>query len=77
MSSSAYFVTLTYDNNHVPISEHGFPTLCKRDFQLFMKRLRFNTGVKIKYYVAGEYGSTNHRPHYHAVIFGAPNDKCH
>lgn len=46
---SAYFVTLTYNNEHVPISYYADPetgeafpsmTLRKRDFQLFMKRLR-------------------------------------
>ena len=30
------FITLTYDNEHLP--EHN--TLVKKDFQLFMKRLR-------------------------------------
>ena len=30
------FITLTYDNDHLP--EHN--TLVKKDFQLFMKRLR-------------------------------------
>uniref|UniRef100_A0AAU8B2M0 Replication initiator protein n=1 Tax=Dulem virus 121 TaxID=3145598 RepID=A0AAU8B2M0_9VIRU len=46
---SAYFVTLTYNNEHVPRSYYADPetgevqqslTLRKRDFQLFMKRLR-------------------------------------
>lgn len=45
----AYFVTLTYDDEHVPRAWYADPetgeamqsmTLCKRDFQLFMKRLR-------------------------------------
>lgn len=45
----AYFVTLTYDDDHVPRSWYSDPetgeafqsmTLRKRDFQLFMKRLR-------------------------------------
>lgn len=35
-----------------------------------MKRLRFNTGVKIRYFACGEYGEKTHRPHYHAIIFG-------
>lgn len=49
-------------------------TLYKRDFQLFMKRLRkyiYQTeGKKIKYLMCGEYGEQRHRPHYHAIIFG-------
>lgn len=57
-SVSAHFVTLTYDTRFVPISENGFMTLKKSDFQDFMKRLRFNTGIQgIKYYAVGEYGS--------------------
>lgn len=74
VSSSAHFVTLTYDTVHVPISEHGFPTLCKSDFQCYMKRLRkLCDGVRLKYYVAGEYGTKNHRPHYHAIVFNVPS----
>ena len=38
VSSSSYFITLTYDNP--PMSENGFMTLKKSDFQKFMKRLR-------------------------------------
>lgn len=64
------FITLTYSHETVPISQNGFMTLCKSDFQDFIKRLRFNTKCKtIKYYACGEYGSTTWRPHYHAIIF--------
>lgn len=70
----AHFVTLTYDTRFVPISENGFMTLNKRDFQLFMKRLREQSGVTgIKYYACGEYGSQTKRPHYHAIIYGIPD----
>lgn len=37
-------------------------------FQLFIKRLR-NAGHKIRYLVAGEYGETFDRSHFHAVLF--------
>lgn len=46
---SAYFCTFTYDDDHVPQSWYADPetgeahpslTLCKRDFQLLMKRIR-------------------------------------
>ena len=67
----AIFLTLTYNDDHLPLSPQGFPTLCKRDVQLFLKRLRRHLGDKrIRYYLAGEYGSTTHRPHYHAIIYG-------
>lgn len=77
---SSYFVTLTYDDAHVPVNYYPDPetgeampacSLCKRDFQLFMKRLRKRFGDDhIRFFAAGEYGSTTFRPHYHAIIFG-------
>lgn len=77
---SAYFMTLTYDNDHVPVSYYPDPntgealealTLCKRDCQLFMKRLRRSFSAdNIRFFMSGEYGSTTFRPHYHAIVFG-------
>lgn len=71
VSQSAHFITLTYANQHVPISSNGFPSLRKRDVQLFFKRLRKGSTGNIKYYVCGEYGGKTDRPHYHAIIFNA------
>lgn len=80
VSQSAHFVTLTYDTNHVPISDNGFMTLDKTDVQKFFKRLRKAMWVnkdplhdKVKYYIAGEYGTNTKRPHYHAIIFNCPD----
>ena len=56
-----YFVTLTYDDNHVK-------DLNKRDLQLFLKRFRKKTGFEMKYYITGEYGEMTFRPHYHAIF---------
>lgn len=72
---SAYFVTLTYDDEHVPTvhTPRGdlAHTLCKRDFQLFMKRLRKRIApARIRYFACGEYGGKTFRPHFHAIIFG-------
>lgn len=72
---SAYFVTLTYDDAHVPrsVSKDGVPhlTLDKRDCQLFFKRLRKAfPDDHIRYFLAGEYGDQTHRPHYHVIVFG-------
>ena len=67
----AIFVTLTYSNEHLPLSSDGIPTLCIRDTQLFMKRLRKHFSDKrIRFYLVGEYGSKTSRPHYHAILFG-------
>lgn len=76
------FITLTYDNEHLP--EMG--TLVKKDFQDFMKRFRkefvyapdytavsdFRLGsvARIRFFHCGEYGERFGRPHYHACIFG-------
>ena len=72
---TATFLTLTYDDAHMT-SDNG---LCKRDFQLFVKRLRKDLEpLKIKYYACGEYGELTKRPHYHAVLFGvSPSSKLY
>lgn len=77
---SAYFVTLTYDDLHVPRSYYTDEktgevftslTLVKRDFQLFMKRLRKKfSDDHIRFFMSGEYGTNSFRPHYHAILFG-------
>lgn len=77
---SGHFITLTYNTHYVPLSPKGFMTLQKNDCQLFMKRLRkihtdhdiFNR--PLKYYIAGEYGTNNLRPHYHMLLFNADID---
>lgn len=71
----AVFVTLTYNNENLPLTNEGVPTLNLRDIQLFMKRLRKKFSQhRIRYFLAGEYGPKNKRPHYHAIIFGLSLD---
>jgi hypothetical protein len=60
------FITLTYAPEHLP-SDYS---IHKEELQKFFKRLRKNTGVKLRYFACGEYGEQNNRPHYHAIIFG-------
>lgn len=58
------FVTLTYSpENLLSLS------LKYRDFQLFMKRLRKACGPT-RFFMCGEYGDENGRPHFHALLFG-------
>lgn len=64
VSSSAFFITLTYDAEHLP--EDG--NLRKEDLQIFMRSLR-KKNPGIRYFAIGEYGTEKGRPHYHAVIF--------
>lgn len=65
-------LTLTYDNEHLPVDG----SVSRRDFQLFLKRLRKSIDpVKIRYFGCGEYGTNNKRPHYHLVVIGwEPSD---
>lgn len=60
------FLTLTYDDDHLP----AYRSLVKRDFQLFMKRLRKRYGSGVRFYGCGEYGDQMGRPHYHICLFG-------
>lgn len=67
----AIFVTLTYRNENLPLGELGVPSLRLCDLQKFFKRLRKRfSGIRIRYYCAGEYGPRTHRPHYHGIIYG-------
>lgn len=74
LHESNSFVTLTYDDQHLPPGG----TLVKRDWQLFMKRLRRRFSIYDvslghwlpRFFMCGEYGELNGRPHYHACLFG-------
>ena len=67
-SDRTCFITLTYSDAPNSVS--------KRDFQLFLKRLRRRLEpTLIRYFGCGEYGEINGRPHYHLLIFGwSPDD---
>lgn len=68
------FITLTYDDENLIYGK--IPTLYHPHFIEFRDRLRsyiryhYGKDVKIKYYMCGEYGTKNFRPHYHAIITG-------
>lgn len=65
MHDRCSFVTLTYDDEHLP--EDG--SLHVEDWQRFAKRVRRGVGP-FRYFAAGEYGDENLRPHWHACFFG-------
>lgn len=68
MHESSVFVTLTYDNEHLPVDAKGVETLRPRDYVLFMKRLRL-THAGVRFFQCGEYGDRLKRPHHHALLF--------
>lgn len=62
------FITLTFDDDSLVKRDEPM-SLDKRDFQLFMKRLRKKFS-NVRYFMCGEYGDLFKRPHYHAILFG-------
>lgn len=65
-SQCALFVTLTYNDEHLPPDHNLRP----KDLTNFIKRLRkIYAPIKIRYYAVGEYGGTTYRPHYHIVLY--------
>lgn len=73
-SSHSYFLTLTYDDEHL-----SNPSLSKKDMQKFMKDLReyyrIHYGItNIRFFGCGEYGSTSFRKHFHLLVFNMPID---
>lgn len=71
----ASFLTLTYEDKHLPIGspQHSIPTLTRGQtghMTLFQKRLRKYLKNPIKMFQCGEYGEKTHRPHHHCILFG-------
>ena len=66
------YVTLTYSDDSLPPGG----SVCLRDVQLFMKKLRKKKGScssnPVRFFLGAEYGDENYRPHYHALLFNCP-----
>lgn len=71
-------LTLTYDEQHIPKTQgidvktgelKEVQTLKKKDVQDFLKRLRKAFKGPIRYFMCGEYGTKNGRPHYHLIVY--------
>lgn len=60
------FITLTYRDESLPKNSN----LTHEHFQKFIKSYKKRTGKNCRYFMCGEYGSKNNRPHYHAILFG-------
>ena len=59
------YLTLTYSDKYLPENR----SVDVGEMQRFMKRLRKKYGVGIRFYLCGEYGEENGRPHYHVLLF--------
>lgn len=74
MSSFVYFVTLTYDDQHVPLLKLDDQVILYADYshiQDMFKRLRNNEVLDrdFRYLCVNEYGDKFSRPHFHLLIF--------
>lgn len=87
MHEHNWFVTLTYDNEHLPMpipsySRHSYEfglwsPLLYEHFEAFKKRLleymRYHYDFEgIRFLMCGEYGPKNGRPHFHAIFYNLP-----
>lgn len=72
MYDSNMFLTLTYDDEHLP--EHRI--VSKQELTKFLRALRDRYRrlghVGVRYFACGEYGEKTLRPHYHVLLFNAP-----
>lgn len=64
---SVTFITLTYDDEHLPADVAE----AKKQYQDFCRRLR-KEGVVFRYLASLERGDLNGRLHWHAILFGVP-----
>lgn len=80
MSSYIYFITLTYDNAHIPSIEIDGEKFLYADYdhiQNMFKRFRNLDNIdgrEFRYLTVNEYGDKKHRPHFHILLFVAKLD---
>lgn len=68
------FLTLTYRSSDDPAKEIW--SLEPRHHRQFMDALRKRMApIRVRFYMVGEYGERNDRPHFHYVLFGYPSCK--
>ena len=74
-SSYIYFITLTYDNEHIPSIELEGEKFLYANYdhiQGMFKRFRNLDNIdgrEFRYLSVNEYGDRNHRPHFHLLLF--------
>lgn len=75
----SYFITLTYDDEHICNLPHSTSydlyALEYNDMSDFIKKLRNKFRFcNIDYYYSGEYGDQQFRPHFHLIVYNLPLD---
>lgn len=64
------FITLTYNDLNLPLTDSGVPTLDPKHLHTFIKNLRYDLGKQtFRYFACGEYGDQFERPHMHMILF--------
>lgn len=67
-------ITLTYDDENLPLLPDGRGNLVPKHLQDFLKRFRARISPRlIRFYGCGEYGDDSDRPHFHLCMFNYPN----
>lgn len=74
MTSYVYFITLTYNDEHLPFLEldgEKFFYADYDDIQNCFKRFRAGNHIDrdFRYMTVNEYGDKKHRPHFHCLLF--------
>lgn len=85
---SSFFLTLTYDDEHIPLPERRidkqtgevfyYYPLVKSDLQKFLKLVRikwkrlYGQDLNLRYFACGEFGDKTGRPHFHLCVMNLP-----
>lgn len=74
-SVSCFFVTLTYDDDHLPRMRDGRPAFCPTHIDWFLQSIKTRLvydGIgkdKMSYFIVSEKGSLKGRTHYHCIFY--------
>lgn len=70
MHKESCFITLTYDDEHLPQNNSLVPEHPQKFMKLLRQIVKRQGGNKFRNLYAGEYGEESERAHYHACLFG-------
>ncbi len=72
------FVTLTYEDEVIPLTVDGLTNLLKEDVKKFIKDFRYSYrswDSNFRYFAVGEYGKDTQRAHFHLILFGVDPER--